>query len=302
MLNMKLSSLILPENICIKKQFSTKAEIIEGLINQIFRTPRPTLSKTAVQDAVFQRESLGGTAFKTGVATPHARLDGFDDLVVAICVPTSPVKDGDFSLRMVVLMLTSKTGSSIYLNTLAAFLKISQDQELFDNLCKSTTPQELIGIIKSSNLEVKKELTVQSVMSPTFPFLFPENTVKDAADMFYKNKTSYLPVIDQAGNFTGELTVLDLFRIGIPDYAAKIGNLNFLRSFEPFDELLKKEDVLPVKDVMQKPVLMITEETSIFETILKFTQSNRRHIPVVNRGKIVGIVSYMNILHKVLRA
>jgi CBS domain-containing protein len=181
-------------------------------------------------------------------------------------------------------------------------LKISQDQGLFDNLCDSPSPQDFIGILKSTNIEVKKELTVQSVMSPSFPSLLPENTVKDAADLFYKNKTSYLPVIDTEGKFAGELTVLDLFRIGIPDYAAKIGNLNFLKSFEPFEELLKKEDILQVKEVMKKPSLFLSEETSIFETILRFTQSNRRHIPVVSGGRIVGIVSYMNILHKVLRA
>jgi CBS domain-containing protein len=125
--------------------------------------------------------------------------------------------------------------------------------------------------------------------------------VKDAADLFYKNRTSYLPVVTAAGP-PGELTVLDLFRIGMPDYASKIGSLKFLKSFEPFDTLLRDESTILLGTVMKKPSITIEEDAPVVEAILKFTQSNRRHIPVVKEGRIIGVVNYMDILQKVLRA
>jgi CBS domain-containing protein len=139
-------------------------------------------------------------------------------------------------------------------------------------------------------------------MSTTFPSLTVENSVKDAADLFYKNRTSYLPVVDGRGVLLGELTVLDLFRIGMPDYASKIGSLKFLKSFEPFDTLLRDESTILLGTVMKKPSITIEEDAPVVEAILKFTQSNRRHIPVVKEGRIIGVVNYMDILQKVLRA
>lgn len=299
---MRLSSLITPELVCVKKPFSGKDEIIDFLLKEIHRTHKIAISPEKVREAVFDRERLGGTVFPGGIATPHARLEGFDDLIIAVCVPEVPAAHETAGIRMLVLMLTSKTGSTLYLNTLAAFIKLSQEPELFGNLCASAAPQEFINILKDSNVEVRKELQVRSIMSQTFPVLHPENTVKEAADLFYKEKTSYLPILDTEENFVGELTVLDLFRIGMPDYAAKIGSLKFLKSFEPFDLLLRQEDVILIRDVMKKSAVQLEEDSPVVEAILKFTQTNRRHIPVVRGGRLVGLVSYMNILHKVLRA
>ncbi len=240
--------------------------------------------------------------FPTGIATPHARLEGFDDLLIAVCVPAKPVRDGEVLIREVVLLLTAKTASTLYLNSLAAFLKISQDEDLFRRLVGAGTPQDFMSLMKDAAVEVRKELTVQAVMSQNFPVLSPEGTVKNAADLFYKNKTSYLPVLDAEGRLLGELTVLDLFRIGIPHYAERIGTLKFLKSFEPFDGLLQREDKITVKEVMKPSPVKLEEESPVVEAILKFTQTNRRHIPVMRGNFLVGVVSYMDILHKVLRA
>jgi CBS domain-containing protein len=163
-------------------------------------------------------------------------------------------------------------------------------------------PQGFIQIIKDRAIEVTEELLIGSVMQQQVLFLHPDNTLKETADMFYKNRISYLPVLDRLGNFVGELEVLDLFAIGIPDYALKLENLQFLRQFEPFEELLKKENIIQVQEVMKKVALTIEENAPVVEGIRQFVRSNRRVIPVVKNGKLTGIVSYMDILHKVLRA
>jgi mannitol/fructose-specific phosphotransferase system IIA component (Ntr-type) len=300
---MKLSSLLIPELVLFNKSCKTKDELIDELIREIYRTKQHiALSEQQVRAAILEREHLGGTLFPNGLATPHARFENFNDFLIVIGVPTEPVVYENNPIRMMVLMLTSQVASTIYLNTLSAFAKLSQDTGLFTRLCQSVNPQGFIQIIKDRAIEVTEELLIGSVMQQQVLFLHPDNTLKETADMFYKNRISYLPVLDRLGNFVGELEVLDLFAIGIPDYALKLENLQFLRQFEPFEELLKKENIIQVQEVMKKVALTIEENAPVVEGIRQFVRSNRRVIPVVKNGKLTGIVSYMDILHKVLRA
>jgi len=41
--------------------------------------------------------------------------------------------------------------------------------------------------------------------------------------------------------------------------------------------------------------------SSIIEVALEMTQNNKRHLPVVEGNKIIGIVSFMDLVKKVLR-
>jgi len=298
----KLASLLTEDSICFGKSYRSMEEAVRELLGALKKAHRLKLPVEEVVTAVMQREALGGTAFPTGIAIPHARLPNFSDLLIGVCVPQTPIQSQNQSVKLVVLMLTSKTETTLYLNALASFLKLSQDVGLIEKLLGSGTPAAFIRVLQDASVEVKKEITIQAIMSVSFPYLVQTDTVKHAADLFYKHSTSYLPVLSAEGNFIGELTVLDLFRIGLPDYVFKLGNLKFLKTLEPFEELLRKEEVLTVAEVMKKPSLYLEEDSSIIEAVYKFVSSNRRHLPVVKGGKIVGILSYMHILHKVLRA
>ncbi len=299
---MKLSSLLSENSICFGKSYSTIEESIRELLSLLVKNHRLPIPAEEVMKLILQREALGGTTFPTGIAVPHARLENFSDLLIGICIPETPILSEGIPVRMVVLMLTSKTETTLYLNALATFLKLSENSDIFQNLLQAKTPQKFIRFIQDAGIDVKKEITVQAIMSPPFPTLARTDTVKHAADLFYKHSTSYLPVLSEEGNFIGELTILDLFRIGLPDYAFKLGNLKFLKTLQPFEEFLRKEEEIRVEEVMKSPSVTLQEDSSIIEAVLKFVNSNRRHLPVVNGKRIVGILSYMHILHKVLRA
>jgi PTS system nitrogen regulatory IIA component len=302
---MKLSSLINPDLVLVQKSCKTKHDLLDELMKGIFRTDRRlSVTEDQVRKAILEREYLGGTVFPTGLATPHTRLEHFEDLLIAVGIPLNPIPatETEDSIRMMVMLLTSQSSTSLYLNSLAAFAKISQDDVLFGTLCASSNANIFIQTLKNANVEVMKEMTIGAVMHPSPVVLGPENTVKDAADMFYKNHLGYAPILDSQNNFIGEIGVLDLFAIGIPDYAAKLGNLKFLRSFEPFEDLLKKEAVIKLKDIMRKPGIILEESSPVIEAVMKFIQSKRRYLPVEKDGKLTGVVGYMDILHKVLRA
>jgi CBS-domain-containing membrane protein len=121
--------------------------------------------------------------------------------------------------------------------------------------------------------------------------------------MFYKDRIGYVPVIDSNDCFVGEITMTDLFSICIPSYALKMQNLKFLSHFEPLEDLLRNENNIHIGDVMKKPSVILDPDSPVVEAVLKFVQCRRRYLPVVKKDThLIGVVGYMDVLKKVLRA
>ncbi len=302
---MKLTSLLNKELIKFNYDIHDKDDAISMLVNDICKEYKFELDKSEVIKSVYERESLGGTVFETGISIPHARLENFNDIIIAVCVPNSPVRIENIDVKMFVLILTSKASSKTYLQALSAFARVSQNKDLFNKLVSinskhNSAPSEFIDCL--SEIKIRESLTIEDIMTTQVKSVSPGTTLKELADLFYKNNISYSPVIDDLGNFIGEVTPIELIRVGIPNYAMLVGNLKFLATFEPFEELLKNEDKITVRDIMTKPSLKLEKDSSIIEASLELTQNNKRHLPVVENNKIIGIVSFMDVLKKVIRS
>ena len=299
---MKLSSLLNPDNILIGSSARTKEDAIIEIYRQIKKNYRFRMDTDLIKKTIQERESLGGTSFESGIAVPHARLDDFDDLLIGILIPESPIDDNGIKLEMVVLMLTSKAVSNIYLNTLASFIKLSRNTQQFKEIISLKSGEDIISFVEKQNIKVKEEVSVEDIMSEELITLSPDATIRELADLFYKHKIGYLPVTSETGEFLGEINIVMLIKEGIPDYAAQLGHLKFLKSFEPLERLFRMEDDIYLKDIMKKPSITFKRETSIIEAALEFTNRKRRHIPVVEDGKVVGILALADILNKILRS
>jgi len=299
---MKLSSLLNPDNILIGSKARTKEDAIIEIYRQIKKNYRFRIDTSIVKQVIQEREDLGGTSFESGIAIPHARLDDFDDLLIGILVPETPIDDNGIILEMIVLILTSKAVSNIYLNTLASFVKLSRSGEHFKTLTSSKSGEDFKAYVEKENIKVKEEVTVANIMSEEVISLTPDATIRELADILYKYKIGYVPVISESGELVGETNLVMLIKEGIPDYASQLGHLKFLKSFEPLERLFRREDDIFLKDIMKKPSITFKKDTSVIEAALEFTNRKRRHIPVVEEGRVVGIVALADILNKILRS
>jgi nitrogen PTS system EIIA component len=298
---MKLASLLNQDLIITGSNVTTREQAIDLLIQKMSKQYSFEIDKGKVVEAVRKREELGGTSFDSGITVAHARLETFHDLLVGICIPAKPVETDRNPVKMVVLILTDTASSAMYLNTLASFIEISKNAVQFEKLLKAANGAELIETMNQFEIRVKKELTVADIMSRDIVSVTPETTIKDLCDLFFEKSFSYIPVLDAEGNFIAEVNITETIKLGIPNYATMIGTLNFLKTMEPFETLLKNEKSLTVSQIMKKPSFKVEEDASILEVALEMTQNKRRHIAVIKGKKIVGIVSTMDILNKVLR-
>lgn len=298
---MHLSSLMNSNFIVILDSISSKEEAINRILEKIKKNYNSKFDEKSVLAKIRERESLSSTSFSNFIAIPHARIEDFNDFIVGVAVLKKEIIHDEKPIKMIVLILTGKSESSLYLNTLSTFVKISMNKELFNSLVKINDENEFIEIITQNKFKVKKEISVEDIMTKDAVSISPEHTLKELLDVMSKNKINYIPVKDDLDNYLGELNTGDIIRLGIPSYATMIGNLSFLSNFEPFEELLKNEDTIKVKNIYRQSVVKITPESSLIELAFKLSQNNKRHASVVKDGKLVGVVSIHDIINKVLR-
>jgi CBS domain-containing protein len=96
----------------------------------------------------------------------------------------------------------------------------------------------------------------------------PAMTVKSLAMMLIKNQISGAPVADKVGKIVGVVSESDI--------VAKKGK--------------------DVKSIMSKKIISVREETPVEEIARMMTTHHIKRLPVMNDGKVVGIVSRADIV------
>lgn len=304
---MKLANFMDPKLVLLKAEVSSVEEAVQQALQAVVKNYRhDALQYDQVLKLVQEREALGGTILPSGIAIPHARIPLFNDFLIASVVPKKPIlvtqKDTEIEVKVIYLFIISQTASSIYLNALAKIAESSKSEEVMKKLLAAETPHQFVEVFEQAGYTVKKDLTVADIMTTNVVALKKNATLKELTDLMYAKHLRYVPIVDDTGKLIGEIGVIDLIKAGIPDYAFRIGSLKFLSELEPMTELLLKEDKISVESIMNKNPVSLKPNTSVIEVAFEMSRNKKRHFAICDNGKLVGVVSAMDLLSKVLRA
>ncbi|MDP8248201.1 MAG: PTS sugar transporter subunit IIA [Candidatus Tritonobacter lacicola] len=302
---MKLSSLLQEGLIIPNLAGKDGGKILEEMVDCLLRRGAVGADRNTILKTLRDREALGSTAAGHGVAFPHARIEGLKDVLVVLGISHKGVDfrapDGR-QVKIFALVLTSKTESTIYLRTLAAFAKLFSDNRHREKILSLQSARRIIEYIASTGIAVKERLTAKDIMTTDVVTISPEETLKTAIDRLFKHNLTGLPVIDNSGHIIGELTGRDIIKIGLPEYFSMIRNVAFLPDYEPFVNLLKDEGNIPVKKAMHTDIVTVSEDSSIIEIAYKMVHERVRRVHVLRDGKLAGIIMRKDLIRKVIRA
>jgi CBS domain-containing protein len=130
-----------------------------------------------------------------------------------------------------------------------------------------------------------------------------ETSVTEAARLMYLNGLTGLPVLDQNDKLVGIITDSDLIKIEehlhLPLTFGFLGSLVYLDNPLNGDEIQKQLETLlatKVESLMVKKVITIGPEDSIEDAADLFLKKKSNPIPVLEKGKLVGIISRADIV------
>jgi CBS domain-containing protein len=132
-------------------------------------------------------------------------------------------------------------------------------------------------------------LIVRDLMTPS-PIAAPaETSVASAIALLEPMELRHLPIVDLEGNLQGIVSERDLhsFFAPRPELA---GN---------WAELLSQKLEEPVSRIMVTPAITLDEETPLANAIDRMLETRVTALPVVSGTRLVGILSYVDVLRAV---
>jgi CBS domain-containing protein len=114
---------------------------------------------------------------------------------------------------------------------------------------------------------------VRHIMTPEVISIYTSAKISDAIDIMVKHEVGGLPVVDEESRVWAIITERDIVTI----FGGMISGAK-------------------VSDLMSKKVVTATPKTSILEAEKKMIKNGFRRLPIVSEGKLVGIVTVMDIL------
>ncbi|MCK9610820.1 MAG: PTS sugar transporter subunit IIA [Candidatus Cloacimonas sp.] len=297
---MLLASFLEAHNILFENRVLTKEQVYKQLVDRLCSQYKLPVCGSKLLELIFQREEEVSSAYPTGIAIPHIRMDGLNDTLIAMTFLQNPLDYNGIKVSWVVLILTDKTSSKTYLNIVAALLKLSKDKEAMAALTSAGDGYSVIQYLKRNEVEVKKDVTVADIMVQNPIAVLPQYSLRELINLMGTHRVAGMPVVDETGKYIGEVNVLNLLKVGVPNYVMMLDNLSFLASYEPLENLFGKQDILFVKDIMTTGDVFIRPESSIIEAVFLMFSQNKRYLSVVKDEKLVGLVTAMDILIKVI--
>ncbi len=303
---MKLSSLLNQSLIFFSLEGADRSELYTNLLTKMSKIVKLPVPPAEAAKEMMDREDAYGIIYDSGFAFPHMRHPDLRDLDIGIGILKKPVKlkpDDKTPTRLIVCCMISETTSVIYLKSLAVFSKyFLTHPDAMDRLVASGNPKDFLEILIRDNVEVKHTLTAEDVMLKNPRFVRPDDPLSAALDALSEEQRMEIPVLDENGILKGVISCGDIVRRAIPEYIMMLENLTFLNQFEPFENLLKEERKLHVKDVMSIPKHTVTTDVPLFQLTVNIVKNSLPSLMVVDKHqKLCGVITYIELVTNVLR-
>lgn len=145
---------------------------------------------------------------------------------------------------------------------------------------------------------------VRDIMTTDVVAFRADDDVRSAMEQMVDRGIDGAPVVDESGAVVGVLTTGDLIvresKLHFPTVISVLGASIELKSRD-FDEDLEKALGAHVGDVMNHPAITCPVDATIEDAATLMHDAHVSRLPVVDGGRLVGIVSRGDILRGMLR-
>jgi CBS domain-containing protein len=139
-------------------------------------------------------------------------------------------------------------------------------------------------------MNVQIEVPVSTIMAKNLITVGIKDGLDKAEHLLKKNKIRHIPVVE-GENIVGMLSINDILRISFADGAYR----------EEDDVSSSIYEMFTIRHLMRRKLETVNSGNTIKQVAEKFVESEYHSLPVVDNGKLVGMVTTTDLIKYLLR-
>jgi CBS domain-containing protein len=149
--------------------------------------------------------------------------------------------------------------------------------------------------------------TVREVMEADPPSVSEDTDIETVIRLLRENELPGVPVVNAGGRCVGIITEADLVLadeegdLHLPHYISVFGGLVFIEPLNRFEDRLRKAFASKAADMMTRDPSTVGPDESVREAARIIAESGHNRLPVTEHGRLVGIVTRMDVLGALAR-
>lgn len=227
----------------------------------------------------------------------HYRSDAMRDLAVAIGTSTAPVSrelgesDERQEARIVLLVAAPPKQAARYLQVVGALARLLSRDEVVDAVLRAPDAEAVAALPAFRDITLRDQLAVRDLMTDRPRSVEAETPLKDAALTMTRAGVAGLPVVAPDGRVIGMLGQRELLQHLLTEYLARAGG-------QP--GATASDRTRAVRDVMTRQVLCVSPDQPLAEVAAMMTNKDVDRVPVVQEGRLVGLLTRGDIVRKLI--
>jgi CBS domain-containing protein len=143
---------------------------------------------------------------------------------------------------------------------------------------------------------------IREIMDSEPATVRPDTPVEDVVRLLRDHELPGLPVVDESGACVGIVTEADLVLpddqgdLHIPHYVNLFGGTVFLEPLGRFERRLRKAFASSAADMMTADPDSVGPDSTVRDAARLIHESGHNRLPVVEDGRLVGVVTRMDVL------
>lgn len=255
-----------------------------------------------VFESVLAREEQMTTVIGEGIAIPHARVDSVSELVIGVATSKNGVlwPDGN-RIHLLILLLIPKEKPGLYLQAVSALASVCSEADTAARIAGLSGAEEVWRYFDRGGLILPDYICAGDIMTGVTVQLHENDTLEKAIDLFVRHNHLSLPVLDSTGELIGVVSAQEFLRVVLPDYILWMDDLTPIINFEPFAEILRRENMTWLAEIMATEFATVQIDAPAVQVAKEMTRLHTDNVFVLEGKKLKGVITLQHFLDKVLR-
>ena len=145
-------------------------------------------------------------------------------------------------------------------------------------------------------------MKVKEVMNKEVKTILPNTPLRMINQLMQKYSLSHLLIVNEKKEVEGIITYSDLFRLVLPSYQKVMQEGLIWLSPEVIEERSRELMDKPVSEFMKRKIISVDSGELVFKAGAEMIANNIKQMPVIENNKLVGVISFHDILWELLMA